>query len=140
MDSQFTNESSFREPPKKNSSTTILGIIAIIVIAFFVIKFIKGNSYISTVKEGYLTNYPSLSIGTAFERFFSKPEWEYLKTEDNDDAVNFTGVCLLNGLSTELAVQFIFYDKESFELYAVEADGVPQSRLDIQALLEAVYE
>lgn len=118
---------------------TIIGIGIVLGILYFV--FFR-NSPVNSIKESYLSSYSeSVTIGDAFDEFFSHPKWESGVDENGRKVVNFYGGCLYYDEEIDVTVQFLFSSDESqFEVYAVEFNDIPQNIFVINGLLETVYE
>lgn len=138
MDNQINNETSFHQPTKKSSLPKILSGIAVIAIIVFAVFYFRGNSYVDTVKSGYLESYPSMSIGPAFDSFFSNPKWKYDR-EDGDDSVLFTGSCWYESIYVDISIRFVFSDKETFHIQSAKMNGITLNWYEISGLIEAIY-
>lgn len=134
--------------PRKKSHSGIwkgLGIAAVIIVIIFGIGFYQlekeGRPYVNFVKEGHPNSYPGITYEEAFHSFFSNPQWYYFEAETGEDVVEFTGNCLYYEKEVEVMVQFVLdYKNNTFEIYAFELNDIPQSRLEIWALVDRVFE
>lgn len=109
------------------------------------------------VKNGTNSNYPDVTYGEAFETYFGTPEWRYFKgtqegpdddgdgksdyTNDDIDVVEFTGYCTYADVEVKALIQFVLdTDAGTFEAQYLSFNEVPQSGLQLGALLESVFE
>jgi len=88
IDNNLNEISEKKNIPKKY---LIGGIIAIILIIVSFI-FSGGNSYINKIKNGYLSNYKSTTIGDAFDNwsYCENPEWSEFETKNKMKVVQFS--------------------------------------------------
>jgi len=131
-------------PKKKYSKKFILGIAgcAIIIVILIAVASSGGSDrYVSMVKNGTLSAYPQMTVGTAFDNFMRNAKWKSLKAEDGNNYVNVSGTILYLDKEVEAVVQFLVDAEDgSFEYYACEFNGIPQNNLIFWALLEKIYE
>ena len=74
--------------------------------------------------------YPDSTYEEAFESFFKDCRWEYFKSTDDLDVVEFYGKCLYGGEEADITVQFVVSQEEgTFELYALLIDDEVQPEL-----------
>lgn len=101
----------------------------------------ENNENIQFVKEGTLSGYSYTTCGEAFDDFFEDPKWGYFCSDTNEDVVEFTGKCLYDNVEVEVLMQFTL-DKEAgtFSVNYLSFNDVPQNKLMVTALLEAVFE
>lgn len=109
------------------------------------------------IKNGTNNNYPEITYGDAFEAYFGTPEWRYFKgtqegpdddgdgksdyTNDDIDVVEFTGYCTYADVEVKALIQFVLdMDAGTFEAQYLSFNEVPQSGLQLGALLESVFE
>ena len=89
-----------------------------------------GQKYINMVKSGCPMLYPDSTYEEAFESFFKDCRWEYFKSTDDLDVVEFYGKCLYGGEEADITVQFVVSQEEgTFELYALLIDDEVQPEL-----------
>lgn len=139
---QIINQSSAKR--NKNWWENRVVILAVIVFAAIIlVMFSSRNStkYIEMVKYGYPFDYPNRTYGEAFEEFFSNPKWEYFKSEDDEDIVEFTGGCTYYDSEVTVTLQFIIdEDAGTFDAGYFDMNGVPQNQLFTAALIEKVFD
>ena len=124
----------------------IIGIVAVVVIVFLGVNgkltgLTGGNKYVEMVKGGSPTSFPNKTYGESFNKFFAKPKWEYFKSDDGKDIVQFEGDCTYAGEDAHVVMQFDLHVSEgTFDTYAVEINGNPQNAFIIAGLQYAVFE
>lgn len=133
---------------KDNKSTfkIVVGVFAVIIVIAFIFTIIvssRGTSKeVETVKNGNFIDYPEYegytTIGSAFENYFDDTKWRYFVSDDGLDIVEFEGVFLYCDKETNCCLQFELYDDNHFETYALEFNGVPQSNIMMNALIDEV--
>lgn len=69
-----------------------------------------SNEYVEIVKKASSRDYPSITYGDAFEKFFTKPEWQYTKESDGLKVVKFRGIFDNNG---SYAVASLFFNVDT---------------------------
>lgn len=119
---------------------SILGILAVI-FGVFLIWYVLwsqgvfgGQKYVRFVKGTCPEAYPDISYGDAFEDFFGDCKWEYFKSEENQDVVEFSGNCMYKDETAEVKAQFLVsYDEGKGELYTMSLNGEIQPEL-VQAM------
>lgn len=91
------------------------------------------------IRESYLTEYSdTITIGDAFDRFFSDGKWSHYREDDNSYVV-FKGNCMYLGEKSDVRVTFQITG-DSFRVYSVDIDGVNLGYIMMWAFLSAVYE
>ena len=101
----------------------------------------ENNRHINFVKNGSPASYPNITYDEAFSNFFANRHWEYFKSDDGYDVVEFTGDCLYRDAEVTVTLQFILdVDEETFEAGYLAFNGVPQSMIVEYVLLEKVFE
>ncbi len=120
---------------------SILGILAVIFGIFLVWYGLwwqgvfGGQKYVRFVKEACPEAYPDISYGDAFDDFFGDCKWEYFKSEENQDVVEFRGNCMYEDETAEVKAQFLVsYDEGKGELYTMSLNDEIQPEL-VQAIL-----
>lgn len=98
------------------------------------------SPYISMVKEGALESYPDRTIGSAVKGFIRNPKWETGVTEDGERVVNVRGEVLYDEEPTEIAIQFLINEGDTFEITAMEAGGEPLTLFEMAGFIEAMYD
>lgn len=89
-----------------------------------------GQNYIDMVKGCSLYSiYPDVETSDAFDAFFTRQEWEYFISTDDQQIVQVTGDYTLEGEPAEMVVQFLLTPDEDEDglyyitLYAMEIKG-----------------
>ncbi len=89
-----------------------------------------GQKYVNLVKNGSPMLYPDSTYGDAFGAFFDDCRWEYFKSTDDQDVVEFQGKCLYGDEKVKITAQFVVsYEEGTFELYALSIDDEFQPEL-----------
>lgn len=140
----FRNE---RRNARLAKTNGILAILAIVSVGLFLFGDIspdlldRNQRFIRIAKDGCPEAYPHISFGQAFEDFFGDCSWEYYKSVDDLDVVEFNGTCLYNGENAKVAIQFIVhYEKQTCEVYALALNGNPQTELVKNLFMLRVFE
>ncbi|MBU5336403.1 zinc ribbon domain-containing protein [Intestinibacter bartlettii] len=133
-----------KQPKKKKN--IIIGIIVTIAILLGLAALGSSGDYseeVSSVKNGHFEDYSSdngyPNVGDAFENYFDDTSWKAF-TSDGIDIVEFNGTFLYYDDETDCCLQFQTYDDGSFDIYAVEFNGIPQNKLIISALIDEVMD
>ena len=116
---------------KKKTSKIILGVIVTIAIIVGLSALGSSGDYseeVSSVKNGY------------FENYFDDTSWKAFTSDDDMEIVEFNGKFLYYDDETDCCLQFQTYEDGSFDIYAVEFNGIPQDKLTISVLLEKVMD
>lgn len=88
------------------------------------------QKYVNMVKNGSPMLYPDSTYGDAFGAFFDDCRWEYFKSTDDQDVVEFHGKCLYGEEKVKIAAQFVVsYEEGTFELYALTINDEVQPEL-----------
>lgn len=115
------------------------------------------DEYVLMVKNGTSSSYPDMTYGEVFDAYFGTPEWRYFKgtqegpdddgdgesdyTHEDIDVVEFTGYCTYADVEVKALIQFVLdTDAGTFEAQYLSFNEVPQSGLQLGALLESVFE
>ena len=132
---------------KKKTSKIILGVIVTIAIIVVLAALGSSGDYseeVSSVKNGYFQAYSSddgyPNVGDAFENYFDDTSWKAFTSDDDMEIVEFNGKFLYYDDETDCCLQFQTYEDGSFDIYAVEFNGIPQDKLTISVLLEKVMD
>jgi len=100
---------------------------------------IGGGYFIHRVVNGNLSNHPNITIGEAFERYFSNRSWVHFMDGDGNQIVSFTGDMLLNLDTITIEVMFQFtWDESDFQPVGLMSDGVWQDTLFMLELLDYI--
>ncbi|MDF2858841.1 MAG: hypothetical protein K0Q87_4692 [Neobacillus sp.] len=94
--------------------------------------------HILTVKDGYFYEYPTTSVGDAFDDFFGDPNWEYVSSDSPFDIIRFTGSADLDGEYVDIVIDFIITE-DSFEIHSSIVDGEFLTDDGIFYLVDAVF-
>lgn len=132
---------------KKKTSKIILGVIVTIAIIVVLAALGSSGDYseeVSSVKNGYFQDYSAAdgypNVGDAFENYFDDTSWKAFTSDDDMEIVEFNGKFLYYDDETDCCLQFQTYEDGSFDIYAVEFNGIPQDKLTISVLLEKVMD
>ena len=132
---------------KKKTSKIILGVIVTIAIIVVLAALGSSGDYseeVSSVKNGYFQDYSAAdgypNVGDAFENYFGDTSWKAFTSDDDMDIVEFNGTFMYYDDETDCCLQFQTYEDGSFDIYAVEFNGIPQDKLTISVLLEKVMD
>ena len=132
---------------KKKTSKIIIGIIVTIAIIVGLSALASGGDYsskVSSVKNGYFQAYSSddgyPTVGDAFENYFGDTSWEAFTSDDDMDIVEFNGTFMYYNDETDCCLQFQTYEDGTFDIYAVEFNGIPQDKLTISVLLDDIMD
>ncbi len=101
----------------------------------------SDQQVINSVKEGKLNNYPNKTVGKAFDDFLGSPVWTEFTADSGEHVVQVKGKCTYLNEPVTLIVQFLYNeDDNTFSLYTMTINDVPQNRLMQIGLLSAVYD
>ena len=126
---------------QKKKIITIGGIVTAILVVLFLIIPSESSKYIDQVKNGTLNSHQSVTVGKAFEDFFSDTDWEYFTSENNQNIVEFTGTYNINNKKYKTLIQFaVNKNSTEFEMKYLEVNGKPQNLLSWNSLLSNIYE
>lgn len=96
---------------------------------------------VSIVRDGTFNNYPTPTIGEAFQNYFGNPKWNSFTSDTGETIVEFRGTCMYADVEVEALFQFIVNEEaNTFEVNYLAFNEVPQSELILAALLSSVYE
>jgi hypothetical protein len=91
---------------------------------------------VALVQNGHLKDYPNITIGKAAAGFMDNPSWDSGVSDDGARFVNVRGQVRYLDKTVDAFLQFEVYpDKQTFEVRALEFNGVPQNNLIKLALL-----
>lgn len=125
---------------QKKKLITFGGIISAVVLLFLLIPS-ESNKYIDIVKNGTLNSYQSVTVGKAFDNFFTDEKWEHFTSDKNENVVEFTGNYHINDKKYNALVQFkVNKENSKFEVTYFEINGKSQSLLSWTSLLSTIYE
>ena len=107
----------------------------------------KGEElFINAVKNAVPEDYPDITIGEAYDHYFSSPEWSVFEGASSyyDDTieyvVEFRGGCIYKEAEAEALVQFTFDEEfEGFEATFFSLDGEPMSFADLNEVSEIAF-
>lgn len=144
---EFITKQSQVKPPKKKNRTLIavIGVVAVVLVAVFLASMGSSETEkVSTVKDGYFYDYTEedgyTDVGTAFDNYFADGTWEAFTADDDSEIVEFNGTCYYLDEEANCSIQFEIEEDNTFNVRSMEIDGVPQSRLIINSLIEEVME
>lgn len=117
---------------------------AIAIIAFAAMCFADETDIVEffmpgiEVRDAYLTQYSdTVTIGDAFDHFFSDGKWSKYK-EDDYSYVAFRGKCLYLGEKADVKITFQITG-DNFRVNSLDINGVNQGYIMTWAFLSAVY-
>lgn len=84
----------------------------------------SAQAYI--VKNGSFNLCEDVTVEDLVDNFVYNPEWESLVGDDLNRYVNLYGVINYAGVDVDMTLQFILDGLDSFEVNAMEFNGVPQ--------------
>lgn len=117
-----------------------LGAFVVLIVLLAVVSS-SNDANVGLVKTGHLSAYPNIPIGKAVDGFMGSPRWESGTATDGTEVVNVRGKIRFMEKEVEALLQFeIDPDHETFEVGALEFNGIPQNPLIKAALLEKMYE
>lgn len=126
---------------KKGRIGGILAFVAVCVAIFLFAMHQRNNRYIDFVKQGSPVDYPNITYEKAFNNYFGDCKWTYFKSEDDEDVVEFNGICSYRGQDAKIKIQFLLdVSGGTFVAYTAAIDGVLQSTLDLQYIITTVFE
>ena len=136
-----------QQQKKKKTSKIIIGVIVTIAIIVGLAALGSSGDYseeVRSVKNGYFQAYSSddgyPNVGNAFENYFDDTSCKAFTSDDDMDIVEFNGKFMYYDDETDCCLQFQTYEDGSFDIYAVEFNGIPQDKLTISVLLEKVMD
>ena len=99
----------------------------------------EGAYHMNRVARGHLEEHTNITIGAAFERFFTNFEWNYFSDGDVN-YVSFHGDMQRDGETVMAQFIFQFTDNdEDFEVIVLVLGGVMQDILVINELLDYIF-
>lgn len=135
------------KPPKKKNKTLIavIGVIVVLIVGIALASMgTSETEKVSTVKDGYFYDYTEedgyTDVGTAFDNYFADGTWKTFTADDDSEIVEFNGTCLYLDEEANCSIQFEIGEDNTFNVRSMEIDGVPQSRLIINSLIDEVME
>lgn len=118
----------------------VLGVIMVISLVFYLING-GGNSAVNIVKNGELNDYQGITIGKAFDNFFSNPQWKSSETKDKKTIVNFKGEASLGDKPVTISINFqVNKDSKSFNVINLYMDGKIQPDYELIDWLDTIFE
>ena len=119
--------------------TLLISIIILCCLFLFINSFPKSDP-VDFIKTGVIDIYDTKNLGTAFERYFTNPNWISFETEEGEIIVEFTGeLPSSDALSTHL-IQFTIYPNEdNFEITYYELNQQSQTYEQLITLLDSIY-
>ncbi|MEG0295877.1 MAG: hypothetical protein RR620_04095 [Clostridium sp.] len=98
----------------------------------------KENVYVQKVMTGNLNIDNIVTIGDVFENYFGYPTWEYFKSTEGQDIVEFTGNCMYDGKEVECIIQFVI-SGDNLEITYLSFNDISQNQFVLSSLLESIY-
>lgn len=127
---------------KRKGGTSWLGVLLTVIsllIYGIITAFIfpTDEDKIMIVKSSSFYDYPTTTVGNAFDDYFSEPEWEYVSGSAYE-IVRFTGYDISEeGNDTEVMMDFIITD-DSFEVHSAWIDQNKLTEEDMLSLLDSI--
>lgn len=119
----------------------IIGFVAIVIAIFAFAMHKNDQKYIDFVKQGSPTSYPNITYEKAFNNYFGDCKWNYFVSDEEEDVVEFNGICSYRGQDADIKIQFVLdVAHDSFEVYAATINGIRQSNWEIASIIELVFE
>jgi hypothetical protein len=114
--------------------------VALCISAFLLLS-CSSDENVQRVKASKLSGYTNKTIGEAIDGFFANPKWSSGTSEQGVEFVNAEGKITYANKEVNAVLQFkLSKDKKTFEVNALEFNGVPQNQLMIAGLLDKIYE
>lgn len=130
---------------KQKGGRSWLGVLLTAVIFFgygivSVLLFPSNQDHIAYVKDGSFYDYPTVTVGEAFDDYFDDGSWEYVSDNTPYDIVTFTGEIFILG-NHQVEVEFLLdYTTDSFEIREVIIDGISlTSDDDIGLFIDEIF-
>jgi hypothetical protein len=128
---------------KRKGGTSWLGVVFTILLLFTTgvlsaLLLPTNVDQILTVKDGSFYEYPTTTIGDAFNDFFGDPNWEYVSADSPFDIVRFTGVAEEDGEMINVLIDFIITE-DSFEIHSAMINGEYISDDDLYSMLDVIF-
>ena len=124
----------------KRRKIIIIGInvILLAIIVSVVLKDMNVTDPSGGIKDSYLSEYSTeVTIGEAFEDYFSDPKWEKYKI-GAQEMVDFRGGCMYLNEPATVIITFVM-DDDRFWVSEVKVNGDVLSDLLIPILMEEIY-
>lgn len=113
--------------------------IGVIVAVVLLLALIGGSDPVDTVKDGTFNAYPEQTVGEAFGKFFSNPQWVSYE-EGGETYVKFTGGCTLYGEMVNAKIVFLI-DGENFNIDTCKIGDVNVTNVyELESILDVIYE
>lgn len=126
---------------RRNNILTTLFLVGGLVIAFLASLEDSGvtDSIASkNISDSYLSQYSqSVTIGEAFNEFFTDPQWVAYK-DGAHQRVDFRGGCIYDDSPATMVITFIVNDN-TFVVDGITIDGVEVSWLQIDGILNTIF-
>lgn len=129
----------FKNARKYSLIVSIIGVI--LAIALFGSAFSNDtqNEKIYGIKHAYLEAYSSdVTIGDAFDAFFSNSTWETY-SEGDTDYVKFAGECTFYGKPALMVVIFEYMENDWFKVSDIQLNGESLSSFDESSVLDKIF-
>ena len=112
-----------------------------ILITILMIFFLQSCSdpKVESIKAGSLNSCPEKTVGQMVTGFMSSPKWSSGKSADGQEFVNIRGGIIFQETEVTALIQFLI-NGDSFEMGAVEFNGVPQNQFMGIGLLNKMCE
>ncbi len=100
---------------------------------------IADPSTVMAVKSGTLYAYPDKTIEQMVDNYFENPKYQAIVANDGNTYVNISGEIMYDSRPVNVVLQFRYYKDNSFELQALEFNGVSQDLTTYNSLMDAMY-
>lgn len=104
---------------------------------------VATNVYVQTVQTANLAD-SGYTYQEVFDSFFTNPHWEYFKSKEGYNIVEFTGESIYKENDVKIKVQYIITNETEttleWELGYYDIDGVPQDLLTFDGMIYAAIE
>lgn len=123
-------------------SLSISALLAVSVAFLLLLASCSSDENVLKVKGSKLSAYPSSkTIGEAIDAFFADAKWSSGTSDKGVAFVNAEGKITYADKEVTAVLQFqISKDGKTFQVNALEFNGVPQNQLMINGLLAKIYE
>lgn len=123
--------------------SNIISIVCTVLAVVLIIIAVSGgasDSKVNGVKDAYLKSYSDeITIGEAFNEFFSDPTWESY-SEDGIDYVKFAGDCTFYDEDALMVVVFEYMENDWFKVKDIKLNGTSLNDFEEVAVLEKIFE
>ncbi len=124
----------------KMDTISLVSLIASIFLLLIVVLMPTDKDYIDAVRKTSPEAYPNVTYEQAFDNFFGNGKWEYFKTSDGTQIVEFDGKATYGGEPADVCFQFTLdMENEQYQLQYMDIDGVSQDWFSMAAMLDTIF-